>query len=162
MVDEDRDFRDDLKINKYKLEEECEKQPSLYGYWANLLSEARADKDREEDKLDLLESTVELNYRTNRPEGMKVTEATIKSMVENNKEIQDQKGSLRAKKSQVYHLETAVKSLEQKKSSLDNLVTLFVKGFYSQPDSKRRSGTDEAELDSRKNLNKKNRRNEDE
>ena len=162
MSDEEQDFRDDLRINKFKLEEECEKQPSLYGYWANELSDIRAEKDQAEDKLDLLEANVELNYRTNPPEGMKVTEATIKSMVESNAEIQKQKEIVRDKKSKLYHFETAVKALEQKKSSLDNLVTLFVKGFYSQPDGKRRSGTDEAELDSRKNLNKKNRRNEDE
>jgi regulator of replication initiation timing len=161
MGDEERDFRDDLRINKFKLEEECEKQPSNYGYWANLLSEARADKDQAEDKLDLLEAQVELNYRTNPPKRMKVTEGTIKSMVESNKEIQEQKDLLRSKKSEVYHLETAVKALEQKKSSLDNLVTLFVKGFYSQPDGKRRSKTDESEVNSRKNLNR-NRRDKDE
>ena len=156
-MEEEKDFRDDLNINRFKLEDECEKQPSLYGYWADLLSDARARKDAEEDRLDLISAEIELQYRSmdTLPGKIKSTEAAIKACMSGNEKLETQRAKVRAAKAEIYHLEVAVKALEQKKSSLDNLVTLFTKGFYSQPDGKRRSGTDEAEVSHRKNLGKR-------
>ena len=157
MSDEERNYKDDLRINKYKLEDECENQHNLYNYWATLLADARTNKDRQESKLELLEGKVELKYRSmeDLPGKIKSTEGAIKACIKCDEEIEEQTEKVNNAKSEVYHLEVAVKSFEQRKSDLDNLVTLFVKGFYSQPDGKRRSGTDEAELAQRRNLNRK-------
>jgi regulator of replication initiation timing len=127
------DFSADVKINRFQLDKECEIHPSLYQYYSDLLSEARTAKDRAEAALSLVKAEVELAIRGCPPEGIKVTETSIKAMVEANEDVQGAGKKLRRKKTEIYTFESAVTSLEHRKRMLDNLTQLWSKGYYAKP-----------------------------
>lgn len=152
----ERDFKEDVKINRFKLDKECEQHPSKYLYWSEKLAEQKAELDKLKDRLDLIKSSAELDYRANPRDGAKVTESTIKAMVDSDPGIVELKKSINECKSDVYTLQAAVSSLEHKKSSLDNLRHLFIAGYFSNPGIPKDAGK-EVENEQRKHLNRKDR-----
>jgi hypothetical protein len=154
----ERDFAEDVKVNKYKLEIECEKQASTYFYWANELADAKTRLNEAEDALKLIYATADLATRHNWNESLngKSTESSIKSVIETSKDVLQGKEDVRDAQSAVNTLFAAVGALDHRKSELDNLVTLLVKGFYAAPNGGKREGpTESAERDVRKKLNKR-------
>lgn len=152
----DHDFSQDVKINKYKLEEECEKQASVYFYWAEQLADAKSTLNEKEDALKLISAKKELEIRNewDTEKNGKQTEAGIKAMLET--ALESTKGKVRDAQANVNTLIASVSAMEHRKSELDNLVTLLVKGFYAAPNGGKREGpTESAERDVRKKLNKK-------
>jgi len=153
---ETRSFTADVNINKFKLDEECAKQPSLYHFWSEKLANAKAAVNDATDKLKLTESERELAYRsmTELPGGVKSTEASIKSCVETDGAVKAAKQELREAQAVQYKLEAGVRALDHRKSELDNLTQLYIKNYYSRPDGAPGSANDTASADLRKNLNK--------
>lgn len=152
------DFAKDVKINRFKLAEECEQHSSLYQYYADLLAEAKADIDGEKDRLNIVEAERELVIRADPPATSKVTEASIKAMIQSDENVIKQKEDLRMVKIGLYQLEAAVTALEHRKRMLDNLVQLLIAGYYSAPKTERKADTrvaDETSKDVRNKLNKK-------
>lgn len=154
----ERNFSDDVKINKYKLEEECEKQAGLYFYWAEKLADARSSLNEEKDKLDFILAEMDTHIRIHWDEeypGMKSTETSIKSALEQHPKIQKQKEIMQQFQREVNTLFAAESAMNHRKSELDNLVTLLVKGFYAAPNGgKREDATATVEREVRKKLNK--------
>ena len=152
-------FSDDIKINKYKLEEECEKQASIYFYWAEKLALAKTLLDETIDKSKLIAAQTEMAIRKNWDSDYlkkygKQTENGIKAVLEI--EMQEAKQNIRDAQSEVNILQASVNALEHRKYELDNLTTLLVKGFYAAPNGGRREGVIEStERDVRKKLKKK-------
>jgi len=144
----------DLSINRYKLEEEAARQSTLYLYYSDRLVEAKADEDTADDELDKVLGRVELNLRDNPPEGLKVTDSTIKALVAKNEEVDQAKAKLRAAKKIRYRLDGIIAGLGHKKSGIDNLVVLWTKGYYMSDGPNRRTGNDEASDAVRGNLNR--------
>jgi len=150
----ERSFSDDVKINKYKLEEECEKHAGLYFYWAEKLAEAKNKLNHAEDALKLTSAEEELRIRNNWDDSNgKQTEAGIKAVLET--KIQKAKVNIQTAQDDVNILYAAVSAMDHRKSELDNLVTLLVKGFYAAPNGGKREGpVQSTERDIRKKLNK--------
>jgi hypothetical protein len=159
---EERDFEVDVKVNKYKLDEENEKQASLYNYWASLLADAKTEKDDAEDALTLVKAKADADVRqTAADNSEKVTEAVVQGRVLDSPKVQKAQQRVRDAKSQVYHLEAAVKALEHRKSSLDNLTVLWTKSYYATPDGgKPATAGDAFSKDIRRNLNRGRNREE--
>ena len=132
-MDELRDFSEDVKINKYKLDDECQEHPGIYHYYTNELSEAKSELDDQKDKLSFMESELELSLRRNPPEDIKITEQAIKSLIGSNNSLKRQREIVNEIKKRIYHLESAVKVLEHKKSMIKHLVDLFISRYYSEP-----------------------------
>lgn len=157
--EQERLFSDDIKINKYKLEEECEKQASIYFYWAEKLAEAKTRLDEAVDKSKLISAQSEMAIRKNWDDKYsnkygKQTENGIKAVLEIEMEVSRQ--NIRDAQSEVNILQASVNALEHRKYELDNLTTLLVKGFYAAPNGGRREGVIEStERDVRKKLKKK-------
>lgn len=160
----ERDFSVDVKINRFKLEEESEIQPSLYHYWAEQLAEAKtaADKASAKLKLTLADAEMEIRYAADRGElEIKLTESSAKALIEQHPKVQEARKELIAADGYVYHLESAVKSLEHRKAELDNLTQLWRGGYYAKPDGGKRSAGDDVAADTRKNLNKNRNKGEE-
>ncbi len=121
---------EDLKLNKFKLDEEASKQSSLYQYFTDKLTEVRALKDEISLKLEEKLAEVELNIRNNPPDGLKITESVIQALVVNNEEIKELRKRLNEIKKQNYELEGIVNSLDQKKSMIKVLTELYIVGYY--------------------------------
>lgn len=157
MSDGERDFAVDVKINRFRLEEESEIQPSLYHYWADLLADAKARADKMDDRLKLTLADTEMNLRYKADRGeleIKLTEASIKALMEQQETVQAARKNSRDAWALVYHLESAVKALEHRKAELDNLTQLWRGGYYAKPDGGKRSAGEDVAKDMRKNLNK--------
>jgi hypothetical protein len=134
----------DVAINRYKLEEECAKQSTLYLYYSDLLADAKAEEDAADDALDTVLGEVEIQLRDHPPEGIKVTDSTIKALVSSDERIVKAKERLRDAKAWRYKLEGVVNALGHKKSQLDNLVVLWSKGYYMSDTGTPRTGLDVA------------------
>lgn len=152
------DFKHDVKINKFKLEEECERQPSLYYYYSELLAEAKSDKDKAASKFSLITSEVDISVRNDPDSPKKLTEALIKSIVTVDLKVVKAQKEYDDAKRKVYTLEVAVNSIEHRKSMLNNLVQLYCKNYYSQPGNY--DSNDQAQQEVRMNLGSRRENNE--
>lgn len=149
------DPKENVKINRFHLEKECEKQPSLYMRESDLLADYKEDRDFEEDELDRLLGKIELEVRDNPPDGFKVTEASVKAYLATHDTIIAQKKKLRRAKAAVARQEGVVKSMEQRKSMLESLTIQWSKGYYSIPDGAHLdNGSDAAGRAARMGLNR--------
>lgn len=155
----ERLFSDDVKVNKYRLDVECEQQASTYFYWADKLAQAKSHLDEMQDKFKLVSAQKELEIRQNWDEKYldkngKQTENGIKAVLEI--ELQSAREDIRDAQAEVNTLIAAVSAMDHRKAELDNLTTLLVKGFYAAPNGGKREGaTETVERDIRKKLNKK-------
>lgn len=156
---DDFNFQADISINRYRLDEESEKQPSIYGRYAELLADAKADKDSAENALKLKMAEIEISLRADPSPEVKITENSIKALIVKNEKVVKKKERLLRKEAVIYKLEAAVRALDHRKSELNNLTQLWIKGYYSQPNDGRPhdTGNDVAAKDIRKNLNNKER-----
>jgi septal ring factor EnvC (AmiA/AmiB activator) len=129
----ERDLREDMRIDRYALEEEAAEHASIYHYWADKLAKAKSAKDQAQAQYNFVKSEVELEYRREGrlPGDIKITEASISSEVTIHKRVMQAEDELNKAKKDVYHLEAAVNSMENRKREIDNLVTLYVRGYYN-------------------------------
>ena len=114
--DFERDFKQDTRVNKFKLDAECELQSEAFLYWSEQLAEAKRTKDKAQDRLTVLLADIALKYRQTPPAGVKVTEAVISSLVDSDTDIKSARLKLTQARYDVNILEAAVKGMEQKKS----------------------------------------------
>jgi hypothetical protein len=152
----ERDYREDVKINRFKLELECSDHSSVYLYWSEQLTEYKAKLDEIKTRMDYKGAEVELELRKNPPEGLKVTESAIMAMIKTNKEINNLAQEFNEARKALNLLSAAVVSLEHRKSMLENLRHLFIAGYYSRAGdgTPKQSGSDQAEDTMRTGLNK--------
>ncbi len=132
---EGKNYERDLEIDKYALDAECMDQPRRFIHWAELLAEATAMKDRSDQALEVTKAQVEQEVRIN-PEAFgidKVTEAAIKSHTTTHPKVIKAYEEWVQAKYQVNILFAAKEALEQRKSMLENLVKLFLSGYWSDP-----------------------------
>ena len=134
----------DVSINRYKLEEECSRQSTLYLYYSDLLADAKAAEDDADDALDKTLGVVEMKLRDDPPEGVKVTDATIKALVAKHEDVDKAKEKLRKAKKWRYRIDGIVNSMGHKKSELDNMVVLWSRGYYMTDAGSPKSGGDAA------------------
>ncbi len=134
------DFSEDVKINRFRLEEENEIQPQLYDYYSRQYADARAAKDAEEDWYKLVLSKREMAIRENPPTAAKITESVISALVMQDSEVLDAKEKIRQVNATLYTLQAAMGAMDTRKSALDNLVSLYTKNYYNNKVS---GGTDE-------------------
>ena len=76
------DFEHDLKIDVANLNDELMRQPGLFSRWAVLAVEARAERDRLEEKLKVTDAHLDNEFREKAErEGTKITEKKLLSQI---------------------------------------------------------------------------------
>lgn len=145
-------FKEEIDINKNKLDIENEKHPSLCHYYEEILADFKGEKDDITKKLDFVKSETELKIRTGgyKNEEMdlkdiKLTEGTIKSLVMVDEKVNNCINKLNTVKKEIYHLEAITKSIEHRKSNLRNLTRLYATAYFSRPDDNIRKKDDNLE-----------------
>jgi hypothetical protein len=150
----ERNIKEDLKINRFKLEIECEQQPDLYHYHAEKLAMAKKIKDEAKDNLKRVEAKIQLKVRSGEIEpDVKKTENSIAAIVVDNAEVEKARKELIEAEYEMNLLAANEESMRQRKSMLDHLIQLYIKEYYSAP-KERNDGNDLASNNLRKNLNK--------
>lgn len=151
------DFAKDLSIDKYRLDYECLTHASLYFRYADAYIQAKQEVARRSDALALAKADANINIRKiMNDNNVKFTEAIIASEVERDKSVLKAREELRQAETVASRLSIAVDAMEARKSELDNLVKLFLSGYYSAPMADSTvDTTNEIEKDIRRKLNDK-------
>jgi hypothetical protein len=130
------DFKKDLTINPYNLEEECVSQPSLYMDYVLLFAQAVSARDKAKLNLEVVEAETARNVREN-PEKYGViegargyTEAGYSSAVSVSKEVQEATLGLIDAQEQVEIFKGAKEAMLDKSRQLTNLTHLY---YYINP-----------------------------
>lgn len=152
------DFQKDLSINKYKLDEECISHASRYAYYAEACAIAKTSVSEAKDKLELVEAE---RYEVIRADlenkSIKTTIPMLDRALITDEEVQKAKAELRDAETTLARLQVAVNAMDARRSELDNLVKLYVAGYYSVADGAgvRKSINENVASDIRRNLSKK-------
>ena len=153
---DDFDIKSDLKINKYKLDEECLTHASTYNRYAEMATKSKTELTKAKDKLSLITAQRNIAIREEIiKSGSKVTEKMIESYLEADKEVLKAKKEVREIEEVNATFNVMLDSFDHRKSELDNLVKLYCAGYYSVVGNKKETSTETTEKDIRKNLNKK-------
>lgn len=129
-----KDFSQDIKLDRFALDEESEMSSSMLHTWGERHAQAKADVDEVENKLKLTMAQADLAYRAHPPGDIKVTESVIASLVESDPNVIALKEKLAQAKKEVYTLFAAVDALHDKSARLHDLVDLWMKGYYANTD----------------------------
>lgn len=129
------DYQNDLIINEHKLDEEWLRQPSRMMEYSAELAQAIYDRNRAKENLDVIEASLDRDARNEPPPaGLgKLTETAIKNLIK----LQDPyREAILA-----YHdcdmrtnlMQGAVNAFQHRKTALENLVKLYLAGYFSEP-----------------------------
>jgi len=122
-----RSTNPDFQLDIMDLQTEIGKQTSTYAYYSDQLVEAKADRERLLNRLDLRESQIELEIREDAEKsGQKLTETRIQSLIKVRDEIVDLKEKIVEANRAVGILATAVEAMEHKKAMISNAVSMAV------------------------------------
>lgn len=157
-------FENYLSIDKNKLDEELERQASLYIRWTKeFLSEIEEEYGKAKINLDITQAEVDKEIR-NDPSDFgikKVSEAAVKNAIELDGRVVEAKNRILQKKKELTIVQGALRSLDHKKTALENLVRLTTMGYFSTEPISNLSKKIAEEYDSSKiksSLNKKMKR----
>lgn len=130
------EFNDEVRINKYQLDDELVEQPQRYYNWAKLEAKAADEVALLKDKVEIVKAEVEIRIRKhptaydlpdNPKEGLIKAAVIIQPKVKRaNKKL------LRAMKTHRL-LTKAEKSFEHRKKALEGLVSLNMQMHFSTP-----------------------------
>jgi len=160
-MNEDTDYKQDIKINRFALEKEVEEQPTKYLFYSEEQAEAKRKRDRKKDKLDQILANEEMRIRWLTKVELveefgidKLTETSIKAAVTGSQVVIDAKKEYSEASHRQMLTEGHARAFEQRKSALDNLVRLWIAGYYSDPTGTK-TRNDDIEKQSKRNLNRK-------
>ena len=95
------ELKAELLIDPNKLDENCSKHPALYGEACELAADAKTQVEVAEFQIEQIEAEIALGYRTGvlkLPDGAKLTETYIASLVTENPKTKEAKKQEKEKK----------------------------------------------------------------
>lgn len=135
----DRDFKEDVKINPNRLEEEWIEQPSLYVYYAEAHADALHQRDLAKSRMDytysMMYSDVKKNWEKHFDK--QPTEAALKEFILKNTKYKKAERVLIDAAKNANILAGAKTAMDHRKRALENLVSLKISGFHSEPSANR-------------------------
>lgn len=135
MNKEKSEYEQDLEIDKYALDTECMEQPQKFIKWSERLAETTAERDRADQKVEVTKARLEKEMRSNPAYyGLeKATDAAVKAAVIAHKDTQQAIEEWIDAKYRMSILFAAKEGMEQKRSMLENLIKLFLSGYWADP-----------------------------
>ncbi len=131
-----------IEINPEALDVEWVKQAALFGHYCEMQAVARDKVDRLKEKMEVLDAGLGLKIRSNPASfGLeKITEASVQAVILLSKEHQDLAEQQAQARYDLEIMQSAVRSLDQKKSALENLVRLQGQNYFAGPSVPRNIG----------------------
>jgi hypothetical protein len=129
------EYMKDLAIDPHALEEEWMRQPALFQKYTDLLVRAQQERDKAKERLDVVKSKLDLDIRNDHEAfGLKkITEGAITACILTNSIYKDAQKRLNEATYKVGLLNGAIRGLEHKKKSLENLVSLWLGSYFAGP-----------------------------
>ena len=148
---DERDYKEDMKINEDDLSSEWLEQPSIYIYYAETHAKALYMKEKISNYLDLVQAQLDSEIRRDWEKHFDKapTETAIKNWILKQEKYKKALDKYQKASYKVNLMQSVKVALDHRKKALENLVTLFVSGFHSEPKIKR-SVIKEAHLGLRK------------
>lgn len=167
------DFENDLKIDKYALDEEWEKQAALFMSYCEAYAEAVYDRDRIKEQLEIERAKVGQEIQDD-PESFGLAKVTIDALnktINKDQRIIDKQQELHEANKNVNLLSGGKEAMNHKKKAIEMLVELLIQGYFAEPkvkkeakeqSSKKKSEEIRESLEDNKRLkNRRRNRNED-
>jgi len=125
----------DPRIDKFALDEEWLNQPPFFHEYAEQLANAKRETEEAKNELELTKAELDLSIRKN-PDAYdipKITEKVVENVVIVQREVQEAQQKVIQAKHKEDLLGAAVRTLEQRKTALENEVKLALADYYSTP-----------------------------
>jgi hypothetical protein len=132
-------YREDLKIDKYDLDNELNEHSRLFEKWSNALAEAEYYRDKALRKLDAAKAQADYDIRTKPKDygwddtDRAPTEPFIKAAVPRHSAVKFAERDLSKCKLRVGKLKGAVRAFEHRKMGISETVRLWSKQYYARP-----------------------------
>lgn len=152
----ERNYREDVKLNRFQLETACEEQGGLYTYWSEQAAERRADREKLENKLDFVvaQKTSEAYNNPSMLPGGKATEATAKAWVNIHPEVVGLKDQVTEAQRNENIMAGAVRGMDSRKAMIEVLQRLYSGQYWGDPNPSRGGREDQASDQLNTNLNR--------
>ena len=160
---------EELKFDKFRLDEEYEEQPRLYDKWSKWWGKALLLRRKMEDEFERIKGEVDLDIRKNpKKHGLtpddkgKVMESAIKAAILTSARVLEAQDRFYEAYALSKALESSVKSFEQRKELLRGEGDLWVNKYYSDVSVRGKIETEEIKEEVEKDLQShtRNRRRE--
>jgi len=128
-------YEQDMRIDENGLDVEWLRQPRLMMKYSEIAAQARTQLDRAKEGLDMCKAELARDIRSS-PDtyGLaKITDSAVESTILNQPEYKEAMEIFIQAKYEVEMAMAAVKSIEQKKGALENLVRLFGLQYFAGP-----------------------------
>lgn len=128
------DYKKDIEINRYKLDEEIIRQPALYLEWAEKAARAMSQKQRLEQARKLKKAELDKKYRQQFEEsGEKYTETKLDALIRSDKIFKEATDVyLDAIEQEAIYADVRW-AFQQRKASLELLQEGIINGIYADP-----------------------------
>ena len=128
-------YKDDMYIDENALDLELLDQPTLVIRYSILLAEAKQEQALAKENLELSKAEIDLDIRDNpnKYELQKVTEAAITNVILLEEDYQKAQARFNKATFEVNVLQGAVYAVNDRKSSLENLVKLHGQQYFAGP-----------------------------
>ena len=140
MIDID-EFRKYLKIDKLSLDDEVERQPSLFYEVSEAYAEAVGERDDDKETLAIIDAELDAQARNSKE---KITEAQVKSYIQTNSEHQIAFDTWLESKKLADRLGALKEAFQQRSYMLRDLVSLHNSNYFEE--SSLRSNASEDKL----------------
>jgi hypothetical protein len=133
-----RNYKEDIKIDNNKLEEEWTEQASMYQYYAEDYADAVKKRDKAKSWLEVVHAKVDSIIRKdkNKKFDKKPTEGQVKSLIITHPKYKQAQTEL-IDATYEMNLALGIKtSFEHRKKALENIVSLHITGFHAEPRNK--------------------------
>lgn len=148
-----RTYKDDVFIDRDRLDEEWEDQPMRVIKWGRRLADAIEERDIHIKQTELLYAKIGGKIRANPSDfGLKdkPTEGAIAGKIIRDKEYREMvMEDIRLQK-EVRYLEVTMRAFEHRKRALEKIQELFLTGYYAEPRAKRGSQSEQHNENERK------------
>lgn len=143
---EETEYGRDIEIDRDRLDTEWVRQASTMMKYLDLSSRLDRKQKAAKERIDYIKAKkyIEIKSRLMKTEGGKKapTEGQINSLVIVSEEVQEAINDFLVASKRYSAAQSAVKALEHKRKALENLVQLYLSGYWSEPRSDKDSRFD--------------------
>jgi len=137
-MDKELNYEKDINIDETSLDVEWLEQSSLTAKYARIQADAEREYEKAKERLEVLKAELDLEIRANPKEYIneeitKTTEAVISNAIIQQKSYREASDEVIEKKHEFNIAKGAVKSIDSKKTALENLVKLHGQQYFAGP-----------------------------
>lgn len=127
-------YKEDVYIDKNKLDEAWENQALLFCQWAEKVVEATFDRDRAKENLEIVKATLDKKIRMDSARtNTKITEEAIKNSIILSQDYQEANQQVIESVKTLGIMYVAKDSFEHRKAALSKLTDLWLSQYWSEP-----------------------------